>query len=53
MKFKLFTFCLLFVWCFSVDLIFNGKTSRYVGIVELQAQEILNAHAQGMLIVSA
>ena len=53
MKFKLFAFCFLFVWCFSVDVIFNGKTPRYVNIVALHAQEILNAHAQGMFVVSA
>jgi len=53
MKFKLFSVCFLFVWCLGVNFIFNGKTSRYVNIVELYAQEILNAHAQGMRVVSA
>jgi len=51
MKFKFFAFGLLFVWCFSVNFIFNGQTPRYGSIVELYAQEILNAHEQGMLVV--
>lgn len=50
MKFKLFAFCVLFVWCFSVDFIFNGKTPRYLNIVESHTQEILHAHAQGMML---
>ena len=50
MKFKFFAFCVLFVWCFSVDFIFNGKTPRYVNIVESHTQEILHAHAQGMML---
>ena len=53
MKFKLFAFCLLSVWCFSVNFIFNGQTPRYVNIVEFHAQEILNAHAQGKLVLNA
>lgn len=50
MKFKVFAFCLLCVWCFSVNLIFNGKDQRYTEITNVQAQEILKSHEQYMLI---
>ncbi len=50
MRCKLFAFCVLLVWGFSVDFIFNGITPRYVTIVELHTQEILHAHTQGMCV---
>lgn len=53
MKFKLFAFCLLSVWCFGINFIFNGQTPRYINIAEVHAQEILNAHAQGELVFNA
>ncbi len=50
MKFKFFAFCLLFVWCFSVNLIFNGKDHRYTEMAKVQAQEILKTHQQSIVI---
>ena len=51
MKFKLFSLCFFVVWCFSVHLIFNGETPRYMHIVELHAQEILSVHAKSTLLL--
>ncbi|ACZ12181.1 hypothetical protein [Sulfurospirillum deleyianum] len=51
MKFKVFAFGLLCVWCFSVNLIFNGQDHRYTEMAKVQAQEILKSHEQSLLIV--
>lgn len=53
MKFKVFSFCLLFVWALSVNLIFNGQDHRYHEIAKAQAQEILRSHTSSTLVVNS